>query len=297
MDQRYLRYFIAVAEELSFTRAADRLHTVQPSLSQQIKRLEDIVGTPLFHRDTRHVQLTEAGRVFLPEARNLLQATDYAIALARLAARAQAGQLTIGFLPGAEGKVFGYVLPVLRSRCPEIQLSLRSLSSPEQLAALQSHQINIGFLRGPIEDPEIAWEVVTREAIVAAVPAKHPLAKIERIPVPMLAQVPLVIISRSYAPAIHDLTNHIAKRAGVSFHAGVETDNIVATLHAVGSGLGFSLFPEYARQIVPRTVVIRPLDLDPVPEIELLVAYRKDHNLQVVPFFLTLLHEFMPESH
>ena len=198
MDQRYLRYFIAVAEELSFTRAADRLHTVQPSLSQQIKKLEDIVGTPLFHRDTRHVQLTEAGRVFLPEARNVLQATDYAIALARQAARTQAGQLTIGFLPGAESRVFGNVLPVLRSRCPEIQLSLRSLSSPEQIAALQNHQINVGFLRGPIEDSEIAWEVVTREPIVAAVPAQHALAKLERIPIPMLAQVPLVFITREW---------------------------------------------------------------------------------------------------
>ena len=98
------------------------------------------------------------------------------------------------------------------------------------------------------------------------------------------------------APILHDITNQIAKQAGVNFNAGVETDNVVATLHAVGSGLGFSLFPDYARQIVPLTVAIRPLDLDPAPEIELLVAYRKDTKLPMLPFFLALLHEFMPES-
>jgi LysR family transcriptional regulator, hca operon transcriptional activator len=295
MDHRYLRYFIAVAEELSFTRAAERLHTVQPSLSQQIKKLEEIVSTPLFHRDTRHIELTEAGRVFLEEARAILRYTDHAIALARQAAHAEAGHIMIGFLPGAEAKIFPNVLPTLRHRCPNLQVSLRSLASPEQITALQNHLINVGFLRGPIEDSEIAWEPILRERIMAVLPAQHPLAKFERVPVPLLTEVPLVMVTREKAPVIHDRTNEIAKRAGVQFHPAIDTDNVLATLNTVGSGLGFSLLPDYVQSILPQTVVARPLALEPEPEIDLLVAYRKDDRLPALPLFLSLLHEFLPE--
>ena len=294
MDSRYLRYFVAVAEDLSFTKAADRLHTAQPSLSQQIRRLEEIVGTPLFERDKHHVELTEAGRVFLEEARKLLQGTDRAIALARQAARAEAGHLSIGVIPGAEDKMFRTVLKVLRSRCPDVQLSLRSLPSPEQLTALQNRQINVGFLRGPIDDPAVAWNVVLRNAMLAVVPAKHPLAKLERIPVQALARIPLVQVSHDIAPAVHDITNLVARRAGVEFHPGFVTDNVLATLNAVSCGLGFSLLPDYIQQVLPKTAVARPLDLEPMPELELLVAYRKDDKLSILRFFLSLLHELMP---
>jgi LysR family hca operon transcriptional activator len=295
MDHRYLRYFIAVAEELSFTRAAERLHTVQPSLSQQIKKLEEIVGTPLFHRDTRHLELTEAGRVFLEEARAILRYMDHAIALARQAAHAEAGHIMIGFLPGAEAKIFPYILPTLRHRCPNLQVSLRSLATPEQIVALQNHLINIGFLRGPIVDSEIAWEPILREKIIAILPAQHPLAKFDRIPVPLLTKVPLVMVVREEAPIIHDITNAIAKQAGVEFHPAIDTDNVLTTLNTVGSGMGFSLLPDYVKHILPQSVAARPLALEPEPELDLLVAYRKDDRLPALPLFLALLREFLPQ--
>lgn len=293
MDHRYLRYFIAIAEELNFTRAAEKLHTVQPSLSQQIRKLEAIVGTPLLQRDRRHVELTKAGRVFLQEARKILQHTDNAIALARQEALAGPEHLTIGFLHGAEGKVFPYVLPILRARCPDIQLSLRSLYTHEQLAALESNQINVGFLRGPIQNPEIGWEVVLRNAIIAIVPAQHELAKLERIPVQRLAELPLVRVPKALSAAMHDLRNQIELKAGVQFHSVLDAENVLSTLSAVGSGLGFSLEPDYVQQILPLTVVARPIDLDPPPEIELLVAYRKDDKLPALAVFLSLLRECM----
>jgi LysR family transcriptional regulator, hca operon transcriptional activator len=167
MDQRHLRYFIAVAEEMSFTRAVERLHTVQPSLSQQIRRREEIVGTQLFHRQKCSLQLTEAGRIFLQESRRILQYTDHAIALARNAARAEAGFMTIGFVPGAEGEIFPRVLPILRGKYPDIELSLRNMTTPEQLEALQNHEINVGFLRPPIDNPDIAYETVWHESVAA----------------------------------------------------------------------------------------------------------------------------------
>jgi LysR family hca operon transcriptional activator len=167
MDHRYLRYFIAVAEEMSFTRAAERLHTVQPSLSQQIRRLEEIVGAELFLRRKHRLYLTEAGRIFLEESRAILQHTDRAIALARQAARAEAGLVTFGFVPGVEGKIFTRILPMIRVHFPRVELTLRSLTSPQQLEALHNHEINFGFLRPPIEDPDLSWRTILREKILA----------------------------------------------------------------------------------------------------------------------------------
>jgi len=294
MDLRYLRYFITVAEERSFTRAAERLHTVQPSLSQQIKRLEDVfVGTALFRRDRRHVELTEAGRAFLPQARAILDSVERAIDVARQVARAETGHLTIGFVPGAEGKVFPHVLPVLRARCPGVHLGLRSLSTPEQLEALRDHRIDVGFLRPPVEDPSLASEVVLGEEIVAAVPADHEIARLERIPVARLAELRFVEVARPAAPMVHDLANQIAARAGVRFETALITDNVLGTLNAVGSGLGFSLLPDYVRQVSPPTVTVRPLEMDPSVRIDLLVAYREGDELPVLRAFLDVLHTWM----
>jgi LysR family transcriptional regulator, hca operon transcriptional activator len=297
MEFRHLRYFIAVAEELNVTRAAERLHTAQPSLSQQIRQLEQIVGIPLFRREKHHLQLTEAGRIFLEKARFLLKDLDRAILLAREAAHAEAGQITIGLMPGAEGKVFGTVVANLVRDYKDIRIALRTLSSPEQLTALQNHEINIGFLRGPITDDQIACKVFATEQILAILPAQHPLAQMERIPVPMLVQMPLIQISRAIAPAVHDAMNMIGARAGVQFQSSFETESMLAVLNAVAAGLGFSLMPEYAQENMPKTVAARPLDLDPAPEVELFVAYRKNDRLPVLAFFLSLLHDVKPAAH
>lgn len=293
MDERHLRYFIAVAEELNFTRAAERLHTVQPSLSAQIRNLEADVGTPLFDRDTRHVQLTEAGRVFLQEARMILRYTHHAVILARQAARTAAGHITIGSIVGAEGRVLSRVLPALRSKFPEVELVLRSLTSPEQIAALQNHEINIGFMRGPIEDSTIAFETIAYDSIVAILPREHALAKLQQIPVSLLAEGQLVQVARAQAPAIHDITNQIAQRAGVHFNTVLETDNVLATLNAVGASLGFSLVPDYVKNILPPNVAARPLDIEPQPQVDLLVAYRKNDALPALICLLSLLREYM----
>lgn len=296
MDHRYLRYFIAVAEELSFTRAAERLHTVQPSLSQQIRRLEEIVGTSLFHREKHRLHLTEAGRIFLQESRVILQYTDRAITLARQAARAEAGFMTIGFLPGIEGKIFPRVLPILRAKYPDIELSLRSLTSPQQAEALTNGEINIGFMRPPIADPDVLSEVVLREKIIAVIPANHPLAKHKRVPVRSLAALPFLEVARHTAPALHDIAKGIAANAGVTFNSILPAENVLMSLSEVASGLGFCLLPDNVRQILPPGVVTRPLDCDPEPEFPLLIAYRKDDRLPAVAFFLSLLREQLSQE-
>jgi LysR family transcriptional regulator, hca operon transcriptional activator len=294
MDLRYLRFFIAVAEERSFTRAAALLHTVQPSLSQQIKRLEnEFVGTPLFQRDRHHVELTEAGKVFLPEARAILKSAERAIRLARQAASATTGHLVIGFVPGAEGKVFEHVLPQLRAGNPGMQLTLRSLSTPEQFTALCEQTIDVGFLRPPVESPLLESELVLREPIVAALPAHHPLATLDRIPVAQLAQLPMIQVARRSAPAVHDVAYQVAADSGVSFVALLETDSVLSTLNTIGAGLGFSLLPDYVTAICPPGVVTRPLDLASPPSLELVVAYRKNDTRPSLVTFLTLLRNWI----
>ena len=289
MELRLLRYFIAVAEELSFTRAAERLRIAQPSLSQQIRQLEGLIGTPLLLRNKHRLVLTEPGRIFLREARSVLTCMNRAVELARQAARAEAGVMTIAMVPGPEGKMFSTVLSTLLRNYPNIQILLRSLTSPEQVAALKKGEINVGFLRGPVGDEEIDSEVLVREDVIVVLPARHALARKKRILVQELAAVPLVHVARAIAPALHDMVDKIAADAGVRFQSILEAESITTILNAVASGLGFCLHGEYVKRIAPKGVVIRHLDLNPVPKLELVVAYRKDDKLPALAFFLELL--------
>jgi len=156
MELRLFRYFVAVAEELNVTRAAEQLHTAQPSLSQQIRQLEGIVGAPLFHRDKHRLQLTEAGRVLLPTAKSILASVEDALVEARAVARTEEWTIALGMVPGPEGKIFSHILPILLRYHPNIQLLLKTMTAPEQIRALQKREISAGFVRGPILDPEIA---------------------------------------------------------------------------------------------------------------------------------------------
>jgi LysR family hca operon transcriptional activator len=291
MQLRLLRYFIAVSEELSFTRAAEHLNIAQPSLSQQIRQLEGLIGTPLFTRNKHRIELTEAGRVFQREARNILAAMNHAVDLARKAARAEAGVMTIALVPGPEDKMFSTVFTRLLRNYPNLQIVLRSLTSPEQVTALKKGEINVGFLRGPIEDKDLGSKVIVREDVIVLLPARHALARQKRIPVRKLANVPLLHVSRNVAPALHDMINQVAADAGVTFRTILEMESLTAILNAVASGLGFSLHGEYVRRIAPKDVAVRELDANPLPKLELVVAYRKDDKLPALAAFLDLLRK------
>ena len=166
MELRHLRYFITVAEELNFSKAALKLYTAQPSLSQQIKDLEEDVGVQLLYRTKRKVELTEEGAVFLEQARLTLAQADKAVAMARQVSQAKQQMLRIGFVPVAEMKIFPYVLPNLRVQNPELKIELFSMNNTEQLRLLKKGELDISFTRNNVHSDEIESQFVLREPLI-----------------------------------------------------------------------------------------------------------------------------------
>jgi len=293
MDLRYLRFFIAVAEEMNVTRAAERLHTVQPSVSRQIHRLEEIVGTPLFRRERHRLTLTEAGSVFLKESRAILEQVNRAIALARQSARADLARISVGFILGTESPIFSRLVPTLRERYPEMQLSYRPMSETQLIDALENRSINAAFCVGPIHHASIVTERVLRQKLVVVIPSDHPLAKLKRIPIARLVEIPLVMPSPTTSPNYLALLNQIAQSAGIQFKNWIEHDNVLAALNSVSLGAGACLIPDYQKSYLPNRLIARSLELEPQPTIDMLVAYRKDDKLPALACFLSVVRECM----
>ncbi len=203
MELRHLRYFVMVAEELNFSKAALRLYTAQPSLSQQIKDLEDEVGVTLLHRTKRKVELTEEGSIFLEQARLTLAQADKAIAMARQVSKLKKQQLTIGFVPVVEMKVFPSVLPSLRVQNPNLKIELRSMNNTEQMEALKNGIIDIAFMRDNLNNDEIQSQFVLREPLMLLIPHNHSLAQFKRIPVKLLDNIDFIIPSPEQSSILH----------------------------------------------------------------------------------------------
>jgi len=292
-ELRHLRYFIAVAEELNFTHAAARLHTAQPSLSQQIRQLEEWVGTPLLRRDKHHVELTPAGQVMLAEAREILERTRGAVRNALEAANRGAKQISIGINPSAQVKVIPTLLPIFEGRFHDIRVVLHSLTTVEQIASLRNHTIDIGFMR-PIDDPDLVTETVLRENIVVLLHVNNTLAQLKRIPPEKLLPFPRINVVRSLGPNLHDTIEAFCAKVGVRFKTiTIEgSENIISSISSVSANLGFSLQPDYVRPILPKNVVARPLDCANPPTIDLVCAYPKGDLSPSLRAFLSVLREY-----
>lgn len=272
MELRQLRYFIAVAEELSFTRAAARLHIAQPSLSQQIQALEQELTVCLLERSRRHVQLTTAGIAFLEEARLTLSHADRALKCAREAA-GRVSSLAIGFIPAAEVRIFPFALPQLRMHFPDLNIELHSLPTPHLEAALREHQIDIAFMRGPVSE-DLQSEIVLSEPLVAVLPLGHPLCELERIPVRALAHEKFVGMNPDYAG--QQLCNVVAEwggQFGLSCDHEQSACNVLLDMNLVAMGLGYSILPAYVAEVAGRSVCCRPFE-ETTPTIALMAVTR-----------------------
>ena len=213
MELRHLRYFVAVAEELSFTRAATRLRTAQPSLSQQIRQLEKSVGAKLLDRSRQHVALTNAGRTFLQQAKDILARVEHAGRLARQAADGRAGELSVGTFPSADVRILPALRPLVAEHMPDLRLILHSKYAVEPIAGLQSGTLDVAFVRGPLEADGLEAVELVREQIVIVLPSHHALARRKAIPVKSLDDLPCITMERRLSPPLHDAAANLYREA------------------------------------------------------------------------------------
>ena len=288
MELRHLRYFITVAEELNFSKAALKLYTAQPSLSQQIKDLEEDVGVKLLNRTKRKVELTEEGAVFLEQARLTLAQADKAVAMARQVSQAKQQMLRIGFVPVAEMKIFPYILPNLRVQNSDLKIELLSLNNNEQMRLLKKGDLDLTFTRHNFNSDEIESQFVIREPLIFLLPKDHPLAKYERIPVKALNSIDFIIPSAEQSLTLNQAILDFAKANGIELNIVQKADNILFNINSIGMGLGCTILPGYIAPLTMDNTVIRPLDVE-LPYLDLYVSYHKNNKSYVVSKFLELL--------
>lgn len=244
MELRHLRYFIAVAEELNFTRAAARLGLSQPPLSQQIGKLERELGAPVFIRTARGVQLTEAGQVLLDEARILLDRSDETIRLVKRAARGESGAVRIGSVPSGFSGVLLDLLPRYRSS-GEVALPLVYEAEAEALIESLDHgTLDIAFLRTTRDYPGLKVHQLADEPLVALLPSEHRLARRRRIDLGQLSDDTMIMFHRGAAPEAFDAITMACHAAGFTPEVTYEAPNDHALVSLVAAGLGVSVVPE-----------------------------------------------------
>ena len=296
MELRHLRYFVAVAEELNFTRAAARLHTSQPSLSQQIRQLEATVGVRLLERSRHHVALTSAGRIFLREAKEILGRVEHAGRLAKQAADGRAGDLSVGTFPAADVRILPALRPILAAHLPDLRLILHSKYAIDPVAGLLAGTLDVAFVRGPIESHELQSRELLREQIVMMLPAHHPLARRKRVPVELLNDLPCITMDPSLAPGLYDAIASLYRQAHIRMHAVSSADNVLGHLRLVQEGLGFALLPDSMGALLPQGVVMKPLEYNPVPTVSIVVAWKSGNTSPLVRSFIDLVRKCCSNS-
>ena len=258
MELRHVRYFLAVAEELHFGRAARRLRIAQPPLSRQIRDLEIELAAPLFSRTRREVSLTAAGAVFLPRAREILALVDRAAVDVGRTARGESGTLSIGYVSSVAYAGLGPILRAFRARHPDVHVKVRQLPPTEQLRALRARELDLGLLRMPFDDTGVVTTVLRREALMAAIPTDHPLAGRKRIALADLAKEPFVLFPRASSPPFFDYVISLCQAAGFSPQIAYEA-TYTDLLSLVSAGFGVSLVPSAAKDGGREGIVLRPL--------------------------------------
>jgi LysR family hca operon transcriptional activator len=291
MELRHLRYFVAVAEELNFTRAAARLHTSQPSLSQQIRQIEAELGVSLLERSRQYVALTSAGRIFLREAKDILARLEHAGRLAKQAADGSAGDLSIGTFPAADVRILPALRPFIAEHLPHLRLILHSKYAVEPVSGLLAGTLDVAFMRGPIESDELEARELFREEIVVMLPAHHALASRKSVPVELLDDLPCITMDRSLSPALHDAIAALYRQAQIRMHAVSSADNVLGHLRLVQEGLGFALLPSSMGTLLPPGVVQKRLKCDPVPTVSVVIAWKAGNASPLVAAFAGLVQQ------
>ncbi|MES2259915.1 MAG: LysR family transcriptional regulator [Pseudomonadota bacterium] len=257
LDFNHVRCFVTVAEELHFGRAAARLFMTQPPLSRNIQLLEHALGVTLLERTSRSVRLTAAGQVFLGDAIRILSFTEQAAASARRVGRGEAGRVTIGFTAVSGYELIPSLIAAARAALPEIAVVLKEMVSVAQIEALKANTIDLGFVRPLASQRALEHQLVAREALVLALPARHPLAARERIGIADLHCQPFIMYSQDEGKYFHDLITGLFGVSGVAPEYVQHVSQTHTVLALVRAGLGVGIVPASVRQFCAPDVVFK----------------------------------------
>ena len=294
MELRHLRYFVAVAEELNFTRAAERLGINQPPLSLQIRQLEKELGTQLFRRRTRGVELTDAGKLLLEEARDILKHVERATIDVQCRARGETGQVIVG---SAAGTYFHPVIPATifeyRQQYPNIILAPQASHTALLIARLRSGLVDIAFIWGPVDERDgLKIEPLEDEDLVIVLPAGHRLTNSTSVALVALAKETLVLFPRALAPDAYDSIIAACDRAGFTPELGQEAPEIMSVIPLVAAGFGVSIVPRSTSRILADEVSYLAIEGD-APRVGIRLAYRRHDHSPAVQNFVAVARRSM----
>ena len=292
MELRHLRYFVAVAEELHFGRAAKRLCITQQPLSRQIKDLEEELGVELFYRTKRTVRLTEVGEIFLTETRKTLQQADRAVLIVKQASQGKIGRITVGFTGSALNIVLPNAVRQFKQLYPQIDLTLKRMQTPEQLLALDNGQIDLGLLHPPINDDGLILETIYREQLVVALPDNHSLAKDRSKPISLqqLAKESFILFPRHIGSVLYDRIINLCQQAGFNPKILQEAIPQQTILGLVAAGIGISLIYSSVKTLGRHGVVFRDL-IETTPVLETAVVWNSHSTNPVLPSFVEIVRQ------
>jgi DNA-binding transcriptional LysR family regulator len=285
MELRQLQYFIAVAEELNFSRAAERVKITQPPLSLQIQNLEKELDIVLFYRNKRQVKLTDAGKLFYTEVCKIFNHLERAVEDAKRTQHGEIGTIRVGFVGSATYDILPSILREFRNLYSEVQVHLFEMSTPMQLEALHEGEIDIGVLRPPVNDEIVHTEIVSTVPCVLAVPKQHPLLKIKNVSLSDLKTYPFVMLSRKTWSNLYDeilgLCNPIIQQEALEFQT---------VIGLVAAKLGIAVVPQSAVNLHTQDVVYLDLD-DQLPVASMGIAWRQKDQSPLVQSFIQLARE------
>lgn len=289
MELRQLKYFVAVAEELNFRRAAEKLYIQQPPLSRQIRQLEIELGVELFQRSKRSVTLTEAGQAFLDEARLTLAQAQRAVNAVQQTQTTN--KLTIGFSLCAFDRILPAIIKTFRQQYPDNLINLIEMPKERQIQALLSNQIDLGFCYAPIAQPELASLTILSEPLVVVLPPDHPLAQQEQIELRSLHAESFVMCPKHLKPDVHEQIIQLCARAGFQTKIVQEASPPEVLLRLVESGIGISLTTANSAARHKAQVVYRPL-IDPVPVLKITVVWHKKQQSLALSNLIVMIENF-----
>lgn len=291
MELRHLRYFVAVAENLSFTKAAATLHLAQPSLTRQIHNLEEEIGVRLLERSKSRVALTEEGRSFLTDARRILAlATESVLSVQRLS-RGETGELNIAYLPNFDFELLPETLRAFRQAFPHIALNLFDMSPAEQFRALEARKIDLGFVGLPPPAASgLYWQSITRHRTIVVLAAKHRLARKRQVKLTNLENMFFVGMSEKTHPGFRDWLNRTCQQVGFTPRVLQDAELEGALMTFVAEGLGVSLAREHIKKLPHPGVVFRPLG--PPIYSDYCIAWNPANDLRALRQYIEIVKGF-----